>query len=1139
MFERPPNGFFVRDLILFNQLRRGGYVAKGFIFEAPDLTNSPIVDLNEFQEQLCLLLASLHENQRLQVQYFSDSDYKAELLRYQQETERFENVWTKRSRNERFARYWQAMVDRKLRRQRVVFYVSRSLDNVPKTLTSNTALREYYLALLDQLETEFTHVQHLLKEIFASAGTRVLPMNDVDHFRHYKTFLNPSFAERFDFDPAGDFQADLSIQENCWHSEGNGQSDFGFYMDGHYHSVIALTRWPRSTYPGIIQRLTNLRLLDFTITVNIDPLPITQEINKEEKEHDRVAGDYASEKKISLLTVMEKKQKKIHALMQGQTIPFKALFVIRVWDKSKEGLNAKSGAIKNAINSMNSAQYFESNLPSTSKNLFFETWPGWTWGRYEHRKLYAEHRYLADMLPVTSTFTGHLKTAEAIYDGPNNNLIGVETFSGSKDNQSPQHAVLLGMSGAGKSVSVCDLLSQTEGYFAYTVIIEEGLSYGIYTQTVEEGARPIIIHPDGDLTINYLDTKGLPLTPDHLSAATALVARMIGTSSQEDKQMLRQAQIAKYLNLLYEDSFQDWQKKRHDQLLGIARHALALQQFRAERMPPGATSLETFADYRLNTRFARFINVPELMQIFRQMADVQTAAMLNLPRPKLDGEKPAIRSAPATPPLKKFVQSLVERAHKLKTERVDPSEDNMLKITSEGRKAALDLRLMIPTAKDDPQSKVNLAVENIFRIWETTKDDRLAQLVFCDLSTPKEKGFSVYDDMEQKLVKLGVPPEEIAFIQDYDADNAKLMLFRSVRAGKTRILFGSTQKMGSGTNVQERLIALHHLDAPWRPADVEQREGRILRQGNKNAVVQIYRYVTEGSFDAYMWQTLETKAKFIAQVMSGDMTVRRLEDMDSAALTYAEVKAIASGNPLVIEKAQVDAELIRLTRLRSAHAEEQYRIRSGLRHSHEEVETWTERLANLREDLKLRQDTSGDLFRIELDKQVLDNRGIAGELLLRRAEKIKTRFGEDIRIGRFAGFDLFIRAGFSNSAELVLRGKNSYSTRVTDTALGTIRSLESVVQGFEERAGRLETDIKDSQKRGVELEAKVGALFEKEERYHHLVKRQSEIEDQLDLTKNQAPNQLETAENTEAIVEGEQPDKNETIKPKAARRMKV
>jgi len=327
-------------------------------------------------------------------------------------------------------------------------------------------------------------------------------------------------------------------------------------------------------------------------------LPVTREISKEEKEHDRVAGDYASEKKISLLTVMEKKQRKIAALMQGQTIPFNAFFVIRVWDKSKDGLNAKASAIKNAINSMNAAQYFESNLSATSKNLFFQTWPGWTWGRYQCRKLYAEHRYLADMLPVTSTFTCHLATAEAIYDGPGNNLVGIQTFSGDAENKSPQHAVLLGMSGAGKSVTVCDLLTQTEGYFGYTVIIEEGLSYGIYTQTVDEEARPIIIHPDGDLTINYLDTKGLPLTPDHLSAATALVARMIGISQQEDKQMLRQAQIAKYINLLYEDSFQDWCKKKHDQLLGIARRGLALQRFRAERMPPGATTLETFADFR-------------------------------------------------------------------------------------------------------------------------------------------------------------------------------------------------------------------------------------------------------------------------------------------------------------------------------------------------------------------------------------------------------------------------------------------------------------------------------------------------------------------------------------------------------------
>ncbi|MCL4787642.1 MAG: DEAD/DEAH box helicase family protein [Verrucomicrobia bacterium] len=534
------------------------------------------------------------------------------------------------------------------------------------------------------------------------------------------------------------------------------------------------------------------------------------------------------------------------------------------------------------------------------------------------------------------------------------------------------------------------------------------------------------------------------------------------------------------------------------------------------------------AGYRLNTRFARFINVPELMQMFRQAADVQTAAMLNLPRPKLENEKPTIRNAPPTPELKEFVQSLAARAERLRTARVDPSIDNMLKITSEGRKAALDMRLVRASAPDEPSGKVNLAVENIIRIWTETTDRRCAQLVFCDLSTPKDRGFSVYRDMADKLQARGIPESEVAFIQDYDSDASKLVLFKEVRSGKVRVLFGSTQKMGSGTNVQERLIALHHLDAPWRPADVEQREGRILRQGNKNPVVSVFRYVTEGSFDAYMWQTLETKAKFIAQVMTGDMTIRRVEDLDSAALTYAEVKAIASGNPLVIEKAQVDAELMRLTRLRSAHAEEQYRIRSKLRHARDDAETSTARLTNLRLDIGAREDTSGDNFRIELDGEVVTNRGVAGELLIRRAEKLKTRSGDDVRVGKFAGFDLFIRVGFIGDPDLVVRGKNTYVAKITDTALGTIRSLESTVQGFEERAGKLESAIGDAQKRATELEGRVGAPFDREERYQELTRRQSEIEEKLDLTKNQAPSQVEASSSDET---NETPTEKQTTKP--------
>jgi hypothetical protein len=598
IIEKPANGHFVRDLIIFNGLNAGGFASKGFIFEPPDFNNAQIAELNEFQDQLSLLLASLGDNQRLQVQWFCDSDYQGELLRYNEETKRAANVWTRRCRNERFARYWTAMVNRQLRRQRLIFYISRRIEASPAFAASAPSLSEHYAHVLDQLQQEFAQIHQTLTGIFNGQGARVIPMTDADHFRHYSSFLNPSFADRFNFDVLGSFDSALSVQENCWHCEANGQSDFGFWMDGHYQSIIVLTRWPKMTFPGIIHRLTNLRMLDYAITVNVDPIPVRKEIFKEEKAYERIAGDYASEKKLSLNTVMQKKERKISALMQGHTLPFNALFVVRVWDKTKAGLSAKTTAIKNAINSMNSAQYFESALPSTTKKLFFQTWPGWLWGHYEYRKLYAEHQYLADMLPVNATFTGHLATAEAIYDGGASNLVGVKTFAGTEGEQSPQHAVLLGMSGTGKSVTVCDLLSQTELYFDYTVIIEEGLSYGIYTKTVDSNAEPIILQPDGSLTINYLDTGGLPLTPLHLSTATALIARMAGSSPDEEKQMLRQAQIAKYLNQLYEDAYQDWSNRYPEKVAAVARHACALAAYRRDRLPPGATALDAFADFR-------------------------------------------------------------------------------------------------------------------------------------------------------------------------------------------------------------------------------------------------------------------------------------------------------------------------------------------------------------------------------------------------------------------------------------------------------------------------------------------------------------------------------------------------------------
>jgi N12 class adenine-specific DNA methylase len=514
------------------------------------------------------------------------------------------------------------------------------------------------------------------------------------------------------------------------------------------------------------------------------------------------------------------------------------------------------------------------------------------------------------------------------------------------------------------------------------------------------------------------------------------------------------------------------------------------------------------AGYRLNTRFARFINVPELMGQFRQVADIQTRTMLNLPIPKLRGERPTIVSSPCSPELKEVVRGLVERAEAIRHRAVPPRDDNMLLVTTDGRKAALDLRLYDSGSRDVPDSKVNRAVAEVVRIWRDTRAERSTQMVFCDLSTPTDgKGFSVYEDMRDKLVMAGIPDAELAFIQDYDSDTAKAGLFKDVRSGRVRILFGSTSKMGSGTNVQARLIALHHLDAPWRPADVEQREGRILRQGNTNAEVQIYRYVTEGSFDAYMWQTLETKAKFIAQIMTGDTSLRRLEDVDGSALTYAEVKAIASGNPRVIEKASVDAEVARLTRLRSQHFEAQYSMRNQLRQLTADIPRMERRLEALRQDAAARVDTRGDRFVIELGNDIVCERGIAGELLNRWGDRLKST-GLERKVGRFAGFDVFIGSTFTGEAQVILKGAAVHSTRLQPTAVGTLRSVEHLMASLEDCLAQTEHNLTQCRRRSEDLQVQAGQPFEYADKLATLAQRQQELVAALDLTKGQAPGAL-------------------------------
>ncbi len=523
------------------------------------------------------------------------------------------------------------------------------------------------------------------------------------------------------------------------------------------------------------------------------------------------------------------------------------------------------------------------------------------------------------------------------------------------------------------------------------------------------------------------------------------------------------------------------------------------------------TSLELAPDgsgYRMHTRFAKFVNLPELLSMFRCFADVQTADMLHLPRPTIQGGKPHITAAPGSPELKAYVATLVNRAQRLRSSKIDPSIDNMLKITGDGRKAALDMRLVDPFAEPG-DTKVGRAIQNIHSTWAAGKERRLTQLVFCDLSTPNPDRFNVYDEVRDKLIARGVPAKEIAYIHDAESDVQKKNLFDAVNNGRVRILLGSTEKMGAGTNVQKRLIALHHLDAPWRPRDIEQREGRILRQGNDNPEIQIHRYVTEGSFDAYMWQVLETKARFINQVMNGSVTVRQAEDLEGGALTYAEIKAIASGNPAVMEKVKVDTEIRKLDQLRSSHINQQYNIRWQVRSLPEHIESARKYHGDVSADIRTRDAHADEDFTMTVGKCVYTGKGarenagnaINGAVLSWRDDKTA-----QVR-GHFKGFEILSRGSGEKDGvpDLFIRGKETYRANLNlENPLGTISSIEHTLRALDRRAEEEQQGIERQEKALADYRAQLGRPFEHEARIKELLARQAQLNACLDLDKHEA-----------------------------------
>lgn len=510
--------------------------------------------------------------------------------------------------------------------------------------------------------------------------------------------------------------------------------------------------------------------------------------------------------------------------------------------------------------------------------------------------------------------------------------------------------------------------------------------------------------------------------------------------------------------------------------------------------------------YRTKTRFSKFYNLPELMSMFKQVADVQTADMLNLPVPKLVGGKPINVALPPSPQQKQMVADLADRAEEIRAGNVDPTEDNMLKVTNDGRKLALDQRLIDPDLPENPNDKVHACAENVYRIWNDTKEKRLTQLVFCDLSTPKPDGFNVYDDLRNLLITMGIPENEVQFIHSANTEVKKAELFAKVRSGDVRVLMGSTGKMGAGTNVQRLLVATHHLDCGWKPSDIEQRNGRMIRQGNTNAEVYEYRYVTESSFDSYMWQLLETKQKFIGQIMTSKSPARSADDLDDAALSYAEVKALAAGNPMIKEKMDLDIQVARLKTLKTAYNNEHYRLEDAITQGFPaEMRKTAQQLENAKADTALLQqntkrDADGkDIFTITLMDTVYTKREDAGKALLGLLGMAMNRT-EPVSIGQYKGFDLQIAYFAMDKMYLAyLVGSGINPVQLGADAVGNTVRLDNCLHNLPQSVTDLESKLVQLQKQLENAKEQLAQPFAQADELAEKSKRLAELEALLNL----------------------------------------
>jgi N12 class adenine-specific DNA methylase len=523
--------------------------------------------------------------------------------------------------------------------------------------------------------------------------------------------------------------------------------------------------------------------------------------------------------------------------------------------------------------------------------------------------------------------------------------------------------------------------------------------------------------------------------------------------------------------------------------------------------------------YRSKTRFAKFHNIPELMNMFKLVADIQTEDMLKLPVPDANFHNVVVKPNAWQ---KEMVEELAERAEAVRSKSVDPSVDNMLKITSDGRKLALDQRIINEMLPDDPDGKVSACAENVYRIWEETSDKRLAQLIFCDLSTPKnDDKFNVYDDMRAKLISKGIPNEEIAFIHNADSEIKKKELFAKVRKGLIRVLLGSTQKMGAGTNVQDKLIALHDLDCPWRPSDLAQRLGRIVRQGNSNPVVEIFRYVTEGTFDSYLYQLVENKQKFIAQIMTSKLPVRIAEDVDETALNYAEIKALATGNPLIIEKCQLESEVNKLNILHASHLSQKYALEDKiLKEYPKEIKRIEGQIDGLTVDIATLQENTSEgndnFMTMKIGETFYNEKADAGKAIIEACKSMTSP--DPVLLGEYRGFKMELSFDvYSKEYQLILRGALSHEVKLGSDIHGNITRINNKLESLSEAFEKHKVKLEDTKAQFESAKGEVDRPFPQEQEYAGKSARLKELNILLNL--NEKDNEILEAEPDEGDIE--------------------